>query len=147
VEVRRSLGNHLAASSIPQRRIFLDAAVLAGGGEFERILIHELFHFSWVRLSNEKRRAWEQLLAREIAAGARGELGWSAERRKDRLTQWDLDLRTPGWRRYACESYCDTAAWVFAGLAAHEEFTLAARARRARTAWFLREVRRDTLRV
>jgi hypothetical protein len=147
VEVRRSLGNHLAASSIPGRRILLDASVLAGPGEFERILIHELFHFSWVRLSNEKRRAWEQLLAREIEAGATGELGWSAEWRKDKLTRRDVDLRTPGWRRYACESYCDTAAWVFAGLAEHEEFTLAVRARRARSAWFLREVRRDTLRV
>ena len=57
VEVRRSLGSHLAGASIPRRLILLDAAVFARRGEFERILIHELFHFAWVRLSNQQRRA------------------------------------------------------------------------------------------
>lgn len=140
VDLRRSLGNHLAATSIRGRRIFLDAAVLAMPGDFERILVHELFHFVWVRLSNQKRRAWEQVLAREMAVGAKGELGWSAEWRKDALARADVRRRTPRWRRYACESFCDTAAWLFAGLGAHDEFTLAVRARRARRAWFTREM-------
>jgi hypothetical protein len=137
VTIRPSLGSHLAATSIRGRRIFLDAAVLAGRGDFERILLHEVFHFAWVRLSNQQRRAWEQVLERELSAGVPGELGWSAEWRKDALARSDVRLRTPRWRRYVCESFCDTAAWAFAGLGAHEEFTLAGRPRRPRRAWFL----------
>jgi hypothetical protein len=136
VAVRASLGAHIAASSIPGRRIYLDSSVFSRRGEFERILTHELFHFCWVRLSNAKRRAWEQVLAREIAARARGELGWSAEWRKKALLRGDALLRTPRWRRYACESFCDTAAWIYSGLHAHDEFTLTARARAARRKWF-----------
>ena len=45
VEIRRSLGSHLAGASIPRRVILLDAAVLARRGEFERILIHEVISF------------------------------------------------------------------------------------------------------
>ena len=136
VEIRRSLGSHLAGASIPRRLILLDAAVLARRGEFERILIHELFHFVWVRLSNQKRVAWEQVLTGELRARVKGELGWSAEWRKEILTRADLRHRTPKWRRYACESFCDSAAWMFAGLRAHDEFTLAAAPRRERRRWF-----------
>ena len=149
VEVRRTLGSHLAATSIPSRLILLDAAVFRRRGEFERILLHELFHFAWVRLSNQQRRAWEDVLMHERAVGAAGELGWSAEWRKDTLRPEDIRRRTPRWRRYACESFCDTAAWLFAGLLTHDEFTLAAPARRLRRQWFTGTVadRRDTLRV
>lgn len=136
VEIRSSLGSHLAGASIPRRLILLDAAVLARRGEFERILIHELFHFAWVRLSNQKRVAWEQVLAGELQAGVKGELGWSAEWRKEILMRADARLRTPKWRRYACESFCDSAAWMFAGLRAHDEFTLAPSSRRLRRKWF-----------
>ena len=136
VEIRRSLGSHLAGASIPGRLILLDAAVLARRGEFERILIHELFHFAWVRLSNQKRLAWEQVLAGELRERVKGELGWSAEWRKEILTPADPRLRTPKWRRYACESFCDSAAWIFAGLPEHDEFTLAAAPRRLRRRWF-----------
>ena len=132
--MRRSLGNHLAATSIPRRLILLDRALL-GGVDFERILIHELFHFSWVRLSNQTRWNWEELLRRELTAGVKGELGWSAEWRKDRLTRRDIKLRAPRWRRYICESFCDTAASYFGGLEKHEEFTLPMRQRRTRAAW------------
>ncbi len=136
VNIRQSLGSHLAGASIPQRLILLDPAVLARRGEFERILIHELFHFAWVRLSNQRRAAWEHLLASEMRKHVKGELGWSAEWRKEILTLADPRLRTPKWRRYACESFCDTAAWMFAGLSAHDEFTLAAAARPPRRHWF-----------
>jgi hypothetical protein len=139
VEIRHSLGTHLAGASIPRRLILLDSAVFAQRGEFERILIHELFHFAWVRLSNQKRVAWEQLLADEMRQRVTGELGWSAEWRKDFLTRADPCLRTPKWRRYACESFCDSAAWVYAGLRAHDEFTLAAASRRARRRWFMEQ--------
>ena len=136
VEMRRSLGSHLAGASIPRRLILLDKSVLARRGEFERILIHELFHFAWVRLSNQQRVAWEQLLARELREQVKGELGWSAEWRKEVLTRADARLRTPKWRRYACESFCDSAAWMFAGLRTHDEFTLAAASGHERRRWF-----------
>lgn len=136
VEIRRSLGSHLAGASIPRRLILLDTVVLAQRGEFERILIHELFHFAWVRLSNQQRFAWERVLAGELRGRIRGELGWSAEWRKEVLTPADARLRTPKWRRYACESFCDSAAWMFAGLRTHDEFTLSAASRRLRRRWF-----------
>ena len=136
VEVRRSLGPHLAATSIPRRKILLDAEVLRRRGEFERILTHEIFHFAWVRFSNRQRRDWEQMLQAELRRGARGELGWSAEWRKAKLTRRDARLRTAAWRKYVCESFCDTAAWLFGGLAQHDEFTLPVRFRRRRREWF-----------
>jgi hypothetical protein len=138
VEVRASLGAHLAATSIRDRLILLDRSVFRRKGEFERILIHELFHFVWVRLSNAKRRGWEQVLAKELQARISGELGWSAERRKNKLMAHDRRDRTPAWRSYCCESFCDTAAWIYAGLTSHDEFTLAARASAKRESWLRR---------
>jgi len=141
VEVRRSLGPHLAATDIPRRRILLDAQVLAQRGEFERILVHEIFHFTWVRLSNQTRWSWESVLQAELAGPKTkkpsGELGWSSEWRKQKLTPADVRHRTPAWRRYICESFCDTAAWLCAELRGHEEFTLPGPLRRARRRWFL----------
>jgi hypothetical protein len=133
VELRKSLGPHHAATSIPRRLILLDRGVLSKKGDFERILIHEIFHFAWVRLSNETRRSWENLLASEREPG---ELGWSAEWRKLKLNSSDAGQRSPKWKRYTRESFCDSAAWLFSGLPRHDEFTLASTARRARKAWF-----------
>lgn len=135
IELRRSLGPHLAATSIPRRVILLDSEVLARRGDFERIVVHELFHFVWVRLGNPKRREFERIVAAELARRSKGELGWSAEWRKAKLKPADIRHRTPAWRRYVCESFCDTAAWCFAGLLHHDEFTLAAAERRHRRAW------------
>jgi hypothetical protein len=131
--MRKSLGPHHAATSIPRRLILLDRGVLDKRGEFERILIHEIFHFAWVRLSNEGRREWEGVLASEKSPG---ELGWSAEWRKLGLTPSDARVRSPKWKRYARESFCDSAAWLFSELKTHDEFTLPARDRRARKDWF-----------
>ncbi len=72
----------------------------------------------------------------ELAAGTRGELGWSAEWRKDALQSGDVRLRTRHWREYCCESFCDTAAFLYSGVRRHPEFTLAARFRGRRRAWF-----------
>ncbi len=148
VELRRSLGPHLAATHIPRRVILLDAELLTQPGEFERILVHEIFHFAWVRLSNQTRLSWEGVLAAELAAGTRGELGWSSEWRKnklkkDKLTRADVGGRKPAWRRYVCESFCDTSAWLFAGLRVHDEYTLAAGPRRVRRAWFAEHLPRS----
>ena len=53
--------------------------------ELARILVHELFHFAWVRLGNPARRSYEALVREEWKQRARGELGWSAESRKRAL--------------------------------------------------------------
>jgi len=147
VRIRPSLGPHLAATYIRRRLILLDSEVLARRGEFERILVHELFHFAWVRLPNQIRWDWEGLLATEFAAHARGELGWSSEWRKNKLSLADSKRRGIAWRLYVCESFCDTAAWRFAGLQRHEEFTLAARFRRQRRNWFGKNIVRRGLLV
>jgi len=97
-----------------------------------RIAIHELFHFAWLHLGNPRRASYEALLLAEAEHGARGELGWSAEWRKQRCPA----VGSRGWRDYICESFCDTAAWFYSGLRRHDEFTLGARWRRGRAAWF-----------
>ncbi len=125
-----------AASFLRDRRIVVDSALRAHPRELARILTHELFHFAWLRLGNPRRRSWEDLLRREIAARLAGELGWSAELAKSALTRRDRVRRTLRWREYLCESFCDSAAWLFNASARHAEFTLAASARRARRQWF-----------
>ena len=135
VVIRASLGPHLAATSIPRRVIYLDREVLVQRGDFERILVHELFHFVWVRLSNQARWDWERLLSTEFRRRVRGELGWSAQWRKQKLRPTDVRLRTSAWRLYACESFCDSAARVYSGLTHHDEFTLSASWLRLRRDW------------
>lgn len=123
-----------AASFIRERRMVLDAALLKRPSELRRILVHELFHFVWARLGNPARRQYLALLEAECAAGARGELGWSSEMRKHSLAGAPLNSRA--WREYACESFCDTAAWLWARRASHREFTLKPRFKNARARWF-----------
>jgi len=101
--------------------------------EFPRIFVHELFHFVWLRVGNARRRSFEDLLRNE---SRRGELGWSAEWRRRELRASDIRARNRRWREYCCESFCDTAAWIYSGVRKHEEFTLAARFRRIRRKWF-----------
>jgi hypothetical protein len=164
VELRPSLGPHLAATSIPRRLILLDAELLRTRDDFDRILVHEIFHFAWVRLSNQTRRGWEAVLQSELNPRAardvsrhelgrgelgrgelgrgelgRGELGWSAEWRRQKLARADPASRSPAWRRYVCESFCDSAAWLYAGLRDHDEFTLAPLYRHRRRTWFQRQ--------
>jgi len=104
--------------------------------EFRRIFVHELFHFVWWKAGNPARRSFERLLAAEWMAGARGELGWSAEWRKEGLRAADIRARNRRWREYCAESFCDTAAWFYAGAGRHAEFTLEARFQPARRRWF-----------
>lgn len=125
-----------AATFLRQRRIVLDADLRNQSSELERILVHELFHFVWLRLGNPKRRSFEDLLRREMRVRAAGELGWSAEHLKIGLLRGDSVNRTRRWREYACESFCDSAAWLFSGAARHDEFTLPLAQRRQRRAWF-----------
>ena len=129
-------GQAHAGSFIGQRRM----VIACTRGEFPRVFVHEWFHFVWRRAGNVLRRNFEALLAAEFRAGARGELGWSAEWRKRGLTGPEVRGRTRRWRDYCCESFCDTAAWLYAGTERHDEFTLAARFQRRRRAWFARNI-------
>ncbi len=129
-----------AATFLRKRLILLETALLRHQSELARILVHELFHFVWLRLGNPVRRSFEALLRRESGAYAAGELGWSAEWRKQALGVRDRRERTRRWREYVCESFCDSAAWWLAGKRRHGEFTLAARFRQSRRAWFGRLV-------
>jgi hypothetical protein len=125
-----------AGSFLRQRKIVLDSALKKQPRELERILMHELFHFAWLRLGNSKRWSYEELLRSEFENRVKGELGWSAERAKTALTSGEAIRRTRRWREYVCESFCDSGAWVFAGSRRHEEFTLPAAAGRVRRGWF-----------
>jgi len=129
-----------AGTFLRHRRIILDAQLLRKPSELRRVFVHEVFHFVWLRLGNPRRRSYEGLLAAEWRQGARGELGWSAEWRKALLTSEDPAARSRRWREYACESFCDTAAFVFTGLRRHGEFTLAARFCELRRRWFQEDI-------
>lgn len=124
-----------AGTDIRQRRIVLRRSLAGNQAEFRRILIHELFHLAWVRLGNAARWSYEDLLRQEFERRSRGELGWSAEWRKRELRLEDRVERTRRWRHYVCESFCDTAAWRWSGIADHEEFTLGVAERRRRKTW------------
>lgn len=140
LEIRRELadgrGPVHAGALLRERRIVFDAELAADPHEFARIFVHEIFHFAWLRLGNPRRWSYEALLRDELRGRARGELGWSAEWRKRALDAHDPGRRTRRWRDYVCESFCDTAAWIFAGVPAHREYTLARRFRARRRQWF-----------
>jgi len=115
--------------------------------EFPRIFVHELFHFIWARLGNPARRSYERLVNGEWQAGARGELGWSAEWRKRALAAGDVQSRSRRWREYCCESFCDTAAWLYSGVRRHHEFTLTCGCRARRRTWFAQRIESGRLSI
>ena len=136
--------NHLhAASFIRQRYVVLRRELFRRRVELGRILYHELGHFLWPRLGNPSRQSYEALLRREFRDGTRGELGYSAELRKEKLRAdgSPKGRRTQArqlWREYVCESFCDTAAYVLLGLerrVKHSEYTLSRAARACRCRW------------
>ncbi len=136
-----------AGSFLRRREIVLSSELLEQPSELGRIFVHEIFHFAWLRAGNAARQSWQALLAAEMERHARGELGWSAEDRKLRLTRIDCARWTRRWREYACESFCDSAAWMLGGVRQHEEFTLAARFREGRRRWFVATLGDGALRV
>jgi hypothetical protein len=133
VDDLRDGGREVHAGSFVRKR---SIAFNCPKNEFARVCVHELFHFVWLRLGNQRRRDFEELLRKELAAGARGELGWSAEWRKHGMEHNDVQTRSRLWREYCCESFCDTAAWIYSGVRRHEEFTLARKFRKKRHDWF-----------
>jgi hypothetical protein len=132
-----------AASFLRERRIAFDCTV----AEFPRILVHELYHFVWLRCGNRLRWSYEDLVRAELHDHSRGELGWSAEWRKVDLETPDVRRRTRRWREYVCESFCDTAAWLHSGIGRHSEFTLSQRCRKSRRRWFEGELERRGLSI
>lgn len=121
-----------AAAFLNRRELVLESALLDDAPELVRIFTHEIFHFVWRRLDNQTRKSWEAILLSEHELKVRGELGWSAELRKQKLKS----PTGPRWKDYVCESFCDTAAWYFGGSRKHEEFTLTRTARTKRRRWF-----------
>lgn len=111
----------------------------------ERIFVHEVFHFVWARLGNPLRFVWGSLIAAELDRGETGELGWSAESLKLRLSTEDRQERTPRWRGYICESFCDTAAWLYGSPGRYAEMTLNRTARRTRRRWMEEHISSRTL--
>jgi hypothetical protein len=132
-----------AGSWVRERRIAFDCTAR----EAPRIFVHELFHFVWVRAGNARRWSYERLLDEELRSRTRGELGWSAEWRKGELTPRDVRRRTRRWREYCCESFCDTAAWLYSGIGRHPEFTLPQRCRKTRRQWFASEMESGPLSI
>lgn len=136
-------GREVHAASFPrQRLVFLDEALLSDSDELARILVHELFHFVWIRLGNQRRWEYEALVR-----GDRKELGWSSEQWLERLTRRDREQRTKRWRIYVCESFCDTAAYLLSGVVDHDEYTLPRRQRQRRARWFASSVTNRTILV
>jgi hypothetical protein len=126
----------LAGSFLRQREIVLACELLRKPRQLRRIMIHEVFHFVWRRLGNATRLEWEAVLREEFAEGIDGEAGWSSEWRKAELRPRDVKARTKRWREYTCESFCDTAAWLFTPGPRHSELTLREPGRRHRREWF-----------
>ncbi len=133
-----------AGTHIRKRHIILDEWLAEHPRELRRILTHEVFHFAWARLGNVRRNEFTNLLRSEFVLRARGELGWSAEYRKLALIELGISKRRPRgaiestrWRDYVCESFCDTAAWIYSGIHNHDEFTLGVRYRDRRKRWFV----------
>ena len=124
-----------AASFIRKREIVLETGLLRRPRKLHLIAVHEIFHFVWARLGNRDRWDYAALLQAEAVGGARGELGESADRQKELLGAAESQA---AWSYYVCESFCDTAAWLYAGVRRHNEFRLAARWQERRQSWFAR---------
>jgi hypothetical protein len=115
-----------AASFIRRREIVLEYELLAKP-MLPPIMVHEIFHFVWARMGNGRRASYTALLAEEWRSKARGELGESS-------AVWKQTVRLS--RDYVCESFCDTAAWLYAPGVERWRSTLGRRWRARRKAWF-----------
>jgi len=137
-EIERGYAVH-AASFIRKRAIVLERELLQQKRLPRAILVHELFHFAWVRCGNDRRRNYGALLREELRRSARGELGESSETWKNSCLKdgrRGLSTREQGWREYVCESFCDTAAWYFSAERQRLPVTLAQRWQTLRARWF-----------
>jgi hypothetical protein len=122
------------ASFLRERRIVLEDTLIENPSLLRLLLTHEIFHFVWIRLSNESRRNFEQALLREQRSHVTGELGESSAVARELLRTGDEARRSLRWRGYVCESFCDTAAWAYGGMKRYRYFRLAAEWRTRRAA-------------
>jgi hypothetical protein len=129
-----------AGSFLRKRKIVLDEQMLRTPRVLERIFVHEVFHFVWSKLGAGLRSSYEQLVMEEIDNGVLGELGWSAESMKLQLSKSDCIDRTRKWKDYICESFCDSAGWLFGTARQYSEMTLGRAERDARRRWFREHV-------
>lgn len=126
-----------AATYIRRRRMVLETSLLADPAALRFIFVHELFHFVWVRLSNRTRDEYSELLTRELARNARGELGESSLVKKAEIRRQPECLPSSAlWRDYICESFCDSAACILTGAPVHAGLKLATRWIDIRRDWF-----------
>ena len=132
-----------AGSFLRERRIALDCT----RAEFPRIFVHEVAHFIWLRLGNPLRLRYEEIVRAEIAAGARGELGWSAEWRKDDAGRDDDAAADPPVARILLREFLRYRRVAVLRLKRHEEFTLGERWRQKRRAWFTASLENRTLSI
>lgn len=125
-----------AGCFLRKRKIVLDEQMLRTPRVLERIFVHEVFHFVWSKLGNRLRASYEELVLDELGCDAAGELGWSAESMKLQLAKSDLEGRTRRWKDYLCESFCDTAGWLYGSARQYSEMTLGRDQRDVRRRWF-----------
>jgi hypothetical protein len=125
-----------AACFLRRREIVLETCLLRKPRAFRFILVHELFHFVWRRLGNPARRDFNALLLRERLRRARGELGESSSFKKEQLADDDCINNSRSWRDYVCESFCDTAAWLYSGDPKRVAVSLSKRWQLRRADWF-----------
>ena len=124
-----------AGCFLKRRKIVLEELMLKTPRVLERIFVHEIFHFVWSKLGNPIRQSFEELIRSEVERGTRGDLGWSAESLKLKLTPEDIENRTIRWKYYLCEAFCDTAGWYFGSARAYSEMTLDRESRSGRRRW------------
>jgi len=125
-----------AGSFLRKRRIVLEQQMVKTPRVLERIFVHEVFHFVWSRLSAKLRESYSDMVRAEIAAGVQGELGWSAESMKLKLSAEDIGIENRRWKDYICESFCDTAGWMYGSASRYAEMTLEDKEiREARRQW------------
>jgi hypothetical protein len=125
-----------AASFLRERRVVLEDSLKTDPPHLRLIFTHEILHFAWWRLGNARRTDCSVLLAEELAARARGELGESSLVAKEVYLSSSSESKPRLWRDYVCESFCDTGAWLWSSVEDHDSFQLAARWKTRRAAWF-----------
>jgi hypothetical protein len=126
-----------AGGFLRKRRIVLESQLFGDDALLRLILTHELFHFVWPRLGNPLRTEFADLVREELDRKARGELGESAAVSKQNvLANCNSGATDRHFRHYVCEAFCDTGAFLYAGVSASEHFTLAPRWIARRQTWF-----------
>ena len=71
-----------------KRRIVMDDDMLRTPRILERIFVHEVFHFVWLEAGRAAfALPMKNIVSAELDRAARGELGWSAESLKMKVTE------------------------------------------------------------